>query len=191
MKKFEKDSYSTLLAKVASGDQNAFSELYTLFYPSLLQHIFIKIGNEAAAEDILHDLFYSLWKSREKVIEIESLPAYLYTSCRYLIFEYLKSETTTALNEDSANLEIDSDEQPLEDRLYYRFLLDTINKEIENLPEKCRQIFKMSREQYKTNREIAEYLQISESTVQNQIREALKRLKIATRNLNILIIPFI
>jgi RNA polymerase sigma-70 factor (family 1) len=190
MKKFEKDSYSNLLADVANGDQNAFSELYNLFYPSLLKHVILKVNEESAAEDILHDLFLSLWKSRERILEIESLPAYLFTSCRYLIFEYLRKSSIATTHQNLADLEISSNEQPLEERLYYRYLLDMVNKEIENLPEKCRQIFKLSREEYKTNKEIAEYMQISESTVENQIHKALKRLKIVTKNVRYLFFWF-
>ncbi|EHQ25225.1 RNA polymerase sigma factor [Mucilaginibacter paludis] len=182
MKKFEKDGYSNLLAGVANGDQGAFSELYHLFYPSLLQHVILKVNDESVAEDILHDLFLSLWRSRERIQEIESLPAYLYTSSRYLIFEHLKKSSMSVRHNNLADLDIRSDEQPLEDRLYYRYLLDMVNKEIESLPEKCRQIFKLSREEYKSNREIAEYMQISESTVENQIHKALKRIRIVTKD---------
>lgn len=188
MNKFKKDSYSILLADVANGDPKAFAELYRLFYPSLLQHVIVKINDEAAAEDILHDLFLSLWKIRGRILQIESLPAYLYTSCRHLIIAHFKRNTKPSSFENIADLQISSDEHPLEDRLYYRYLLDIINKEIENLPEKCRQIFKLSREEYKTNKEIAEYMDISVSTVENQIREALRRLRIAKRDLNLLFI---
>jgi RNA polymerase sigma-70 factor (family 1) len=186
MRKIDKDSYSNLLADVAKGSESAFSELYNLFYPSLLQHVILKVNEESAAEDILHDLFLSLWKSRERIDKIESLPAYLFTSCRYLVFEYLKKSSRATPHENMADLEISSDEQPLEDRLYYRYLLDIVNKEIENLPEKCRQIFKLSREEFKSNKEIADYMEISESTVENQIRKALRRIKAATRHYNYL-----
>lgn len=191
MKKFEKDSYSNLLADVANGDQSAFSELYHLFYPSLLKHVILKVNDESVAEDILHDLFLSIWKSRARIQEIESLPAYLFTSCRYLIFEYLKKSSMAVRHENLADLEISSNEQPLEDRLYYRYLLDMVNKEIESLPEKCRQIFKLSREEFKSNKEIAEYMQISESTVENQIYKALKRIKNATNHLRYLFSFFV
>ena len=183
MKKFEKETYADLLAEVAMGNQRAFSDLYNLFYPSLLQHVILKVNEVAVAEDILHDLFLSLWKGRERIQQIESLPAYLYTSCRYLVFEHLKKAALADMHENVAELEIGSDEQLMDERLYYRYLLDMVNKEIENLPKKCREIFKLSREAYKTNKEIAEYLDISESTVENQIREALKRIRLATKHL--------
>ena len=186
MKKFDKQSYADLLADIANGNQAAFSKLYDLFYPALIQHVVSKINDETVAQDILHDLFMSLWKSRERIVEIESLPAYLYASCRYLIINHLKKASLKNKHEEIESLEIDSREEPLEDRLYYRYLLDRVNQEIDNLPEKCRAIFKMSREQYMSNKEIAAYLQISESTVENQIRKALQRIKVVTKDFSCL-----
>ncbi|WP_431294407.1 RNA polymerase sigma factor [Pedobacter sp. P26] len=156
MKKLNGYTYTGLLADIASGNQAAFSKLYDLFYPALIRHVVSKINDETAAQDILHDLFLSLWKSRERLSQIESLPAYLYASCRYLIIQHLRKLSLVDKYEDIQSLEIASKEQPLEDRLYYRYLLDKVNQEIDNLPEKCRAIFKMSRNDYMSNKEIAE-----------------------------------
>jgi len=186
MKKFDKQSYTDLMADIVKGDQAAFSKLYDLFYPALIQHVVSKINDETVAQDILHDLFLSLWKSRERMAEIQSLPAYLYASVRYLIIDHLKKAALHNKHEEIETMEIDSREEPLEDRLYYRYLLDRVNKEIDNLPEKCRAIFKMSREDYMSNKDIAEYLQISESTVENQIRKALQRIKVVTKDFSCL-----
>ena len=190
MKKFDKHSYTSLLAEIASGNQTAFSKLYDLFYPALIQHVVSKINDETVAQDILHDLFLSLWKSRERMEQIQSLPAYLYTSVRYLILAHLKKTAFLDKCEDIESLDIDNREEPLEDRLHYRYLLDQVNQEIDNLPEKCRAIFKMSREEYMSNKDIAEYLQISESTVENQIRKALQRIKLVTKEFPCLFMYF-
>lgn len=182
MKGFKKDSYTSLLADIAIGNQQAFSKLYDLFYPALIKYVVSKIKDPSSAEDILHDLFMSLWRGRSKIQEIESLSAYLYTSCRYLIFEYIRKSSVWNTHEDLADLDIQYMETPLDERLYYRYLLDMVNKEIENLPEKCRQVFKLSREELKSNKDIAEYMGISESTVENQINKALKRLKLVSKD---------
>lgn len=183
MKRFEKGSYASLLADIAAGDQQAFSKLYNLFYPSLVQYVVAKVNDQSSADDILQDLFMSVWRSRDRILEIESLPAYLYSSCRYLIIEHVRKSLIWNKHEDAADLEIQYKETALEDRLYYRYLLDMVNKEVENLPEKCRKIFKMSREEFKSNKEIAEYMGVSESTVENQINKALKKIRFATRKL--------
>lgn len=182
MKGFQKGSYSNLLADIAAGDHQAFSRFYDLFYPGLIQYVIPKVSDLSAAEDILHDLFLSVWKSRERIKEIESVSAYLFTACRYLVIEHCRKASIWDKNEDFNDLDIQNKETPLEERLYYRYLLDIVNKEIENLPEKCKKIFKLSRNEFQTNKEIAEYMGISESTVENHINKALKRIRTVTKN---------
>ena len=71
----------------------------------------------------------------------------------------------------------------IEDRLYYRYIIDIVSREIENLPEKCQEVFKLSREYYMSNKEIAQKLNISESTVEKHINKAIKHLRTATSHL--------
>ena len=103
-----------------------------------------------------------------------------------LIISHLKKISVENKHEEIESLEIDSHEEPIEDRLYYRHLFDKINQEIDNLPDKCKAIFKMSRKDYMSNKEIAEYLQISKSTVENQVRKALSRIKLVARDFSCL-----
>lgn len=182
MKKFQIESYNSLLDDIANGNQQSFSRLYDLFHPTLIQFVNSKVNDLSSAEDILHDLFLSIWRNREKIQEIEYFPAYLYSSCRYLVIDHIRKSSVWNNTEGLEDLNIEYEEAPLEDRLYFRYLLDMVNKEIENLPEKCREIFKLSRNEFKTNKDIAEALGISESTVENQINKALKRIRIITKN---------
>ncbi|PAW92334.1 RNA polymerase sigma-70 factor [Mucilaginibacter sp. MD40] len=189
MYKVNSDAYERLLPLIAAGDQHAFSELYEIFYPTLLRHVIQKVNSLSAAEDILHDLFLSIWKTRERITEIDSLPAYLFTSCRYLIISSIKKKQLEFVHEENYDEHPDT-ERSIEEKLYYRYLLDIVNEEIERLPEKCKEVFKLSRIECKTNKEIALHLHISESTVENQINKALKRLKFITKDI-LIIIAFI
>lgn len=175
--RFQEWSYQHLIPDIANGNQHAFSKLYDLFYPSLLEHVVSKVNDIPVAEDILHDLFLSIWKNRQKLPEIESLPAYLYSSCRYLVIDHIRKSSQQQVYADLSDFDSADNEPALEERLYYRYLLDAVNKEIENLPEKCRQIFKLSREEHLSNKEIAAAMNVSESTVENQINKALKRIR--------------
>lgn len=179
-------TYHKLLKAVSEGDQSAFSTLYDLFAPQLTQHILSKISHAEVAEDLLHDLFLSLWKNRSHLADIESLPAYLYSSCRYLILAYYRKRQELHASEDSEELDLLDEDVPLEDRLHYRYLIDIVDREIDNLPEKCKEVFKLSRYEYLSNREIAERLAISESTVEKHINKAIGRLRSKTRYLTLL-----
>ena len=181
MKVIENQEYRNLLEQIAKGDTTSFAKLYDIFWPGLLQHISTKITNVQVAEDIVHDLFISLWNRRTTILDIESIPAYLYSACRYMILSYYRKNALTNHSGYELEEEIADREQPLEERLYYRYLLDMLDIEIEKLPEKCRQIFKLSRYSYLTNREISEKLSISESTVENHINKAIRRLRAVSK----------
>ncbi|MFZ4262508.1 RNA polymerase sigma factor [Sphingobacterium sp. HJSM2_6] len=180
--------YKDILLDVSSGNEKAFALLYDLFAEDLSKHILAKVGDMLTAEDILHDLFLSLWKNRKKLPEIKSLPAYLYSSCRYLILSYYRNKDKLSMsNLDIQNLDILNEDIPLEERMHYRYIIDIVNQEIENLPEKCREIFKLSRVDYLSNKEIAQRLAISESTIEKHINKAIKRLRLASKNLTIIL----
>ncbi|WP_140936709.1 RNA polymerase sigma factor [Sphingobacterium lumbrici] len=181
MEGITKSDYYHLLADIAEDNQKSFSMLYDLFCPSLIRHVLSKVSEISVAEDIVHDLFLSLWKNRKNLLAIESLPAYLFSSCRYLILAYYRKRAVQEQYVDLLDYEFADSSLPLEDRLYYRYILDIVENGIENLPEKCKEIFKLSRNSFLTNRQIAEKLAISESTVENQINKAIKRLRVITK----------
>lgn len=180
--KNNKEKYAELLLGISEGNEKAFSELYDIFYPELTRHVLSKVNDQIIAEDILHDLFFSLWKNRESILKIKSVPAYLYSSVRYLILRYYRMKKVQEFNlSDLDDIEGVLDESSIEDRLYYRYILDEVQSEIENLPEKCKEVFKLSRENYLSIQEISEKLSISESTVKKHINRALRQLRSFTK----------
>lgn len=180
--KNKKEKYAKLLLGISEGNEKAFSELYDIFYPELTRHVLSKVNDQIIAEDILHDLFFSLWKNRESILEIKSVPAYLYSSVRYLILRYYRMKKVQEFNSsDLDDIEGVLDEVSIEDRLYYRYILDEVQSEIENLPEKCKEVFKLSREKYLSIQQISEKLSISESTVKKHINRALRQLRSFTK----------
>src|SRR5690606_5378511 len=88
-------SYNQLLEAISHGNERAFSIFYDLFATELTRHILSKVNDQEVAEDILHDLFLSLWKNKSRLTEIISVPAYLYSSCRYLILAYYRERDRT------------------------------------------------------------------------------------------------
>ena len=186
MKLVEDIEYNKLLRLVSKGDTSSFTILYDLFWSDLLTHILTKVSDLAVAEDIIHDIFVSLWNKREKIEEIESIPAYLFSAARYKIFSHYRKQELIKIKEKEYHLSINECSYSVDDRLYYRYLLDIVSSEIENLPEKCREVFKLSRFSYLTNKEISERLGVSESTVENHINKALRRLKKVLDRTNIL-----
>lgn len=169
------------LKQIAEGDRTAFDALYNHFWKTIYQYVYPKTKNTEATEDILHDLFLSIWKNRSRLQEINNIESYLKTGARYLTFSYF-NKNSEQHKVDIDKVDIILDDAPIEDRLHYRYLLDLIQEEIQNLPERCRIIFNESRINHKSINQIALEYGLSKSTVENQINKALKRLRLVTKD---------
>ncbi len=168
----------SLIDRLAAGDQQAFADFYEYYWQPVYNRVYCKIQHIEATEDIVHDLFLSVWKNRSRIHEVLNMSAYLMSGARYLTFKYLDKKKDQPISID--NIEPIVLESPLEDRLHYRYILDLIHQEIENLPEKCKLIFKESRFNHKTIDQIAAEYGLSKSTVENQINKAIKRIRLKT-----------
>lgn len=176
-----KVNISQLFFLFKKGDERSFSQIYDMYSGELLRFLLKKVDDEFVAEDILHDLFLSLWKNRENLESIESLPSYLYSSCRYQVFAYYRRQIKKGDEVDFNSIDILDNEVSVEERMHYKYLKDLVDIEVENLPEKCKIVFKMSRGEYMSTKEIAYALDISESTVEKHINKAISRIRLRTK----------
>jgi len=133
-----------------------------------------------AAEDVVHDVFASLWANREKN-GIESLDNYLATAAKYTVLAKIKKIERERIYNNNTSQEARIFEMPVETALHYKRILELVKNEVEKLPEKCRLVFKYSRNEGMPVRQIAKELNISPKTVENQLSKAIKQLKLATK----------
>lgn len=161
------------------GEQDAFEEIYRRYWQKLLRSAQFKLRSKETIEEILQDLFISLWEKREKVL-IENLEAYLNTSLRYLIINQIKKQI---LQEKFVEYSLKKNEltDDVDESVAFNELSVAIEKAIEQLPEKTQQIFRLNRLEYKTVKEIAVLLETPERTVEYHITQALKALRIHLR----------
>ena len=132
------------------------------------------------AEDVVHDVFASLWKNRQEAT-IGALNSYLASATRYLVFATIrKNSRAREYAETEAQVTTNAD---MQDALHNKLLLEFVHREVEFLPQKCRLIFKQSRDRGMTTKEIAEELQIATKTVENQINKALHHLRFSMRKM--------
>ena len=161
------------------GEQDAFEEIYRRYWQKLLRSAQFKLRSKETIEEILQDLFISLWEKREKVL-IENLEAYLNTSLRYLIINQIKKQI---LQEKFVEYSLKKNEltDDVDESVAFNELSIAIEKAIEQLPEKTQQIFRLNRLEYKSVKEIALLLETPERTVEYHITQALKALRIHLR----------
>ena len=179
MKRYYQYDNTALLQLLSESDALAFTEIYDRYWKKLFSIAYNRLQEKALAEDIVHDTFASLWTNRATA-EIKSLENYLATSVKYLVFAKIKMKERERLY--SAIKQPFIAESTIENTLHYKRIIEIIQKEVEQLPEKCRLIFKYSRSEGMPVKLIAKKLNIAPKTVENQLNKALKQLRMATKS---------
>lgn len=171
-------SDAEIIALLRIGDENAFAEIYRRYYPLLQTHIYKRLGDLEETKDILQELFTQIWYNREQLPEMKNFSGYLYVIARNKVFNSLAHQKVTAKYADSLKEFIDEKNYLTDLIVREKEFKAMIEKEIDALPEKMRNTFRLSRDSGLSHKEIAEQLNLSEFTVSNQITNALKVLRV-------------
>src|SRR5690625_2416797 len=161
-------------------DQQAFEKLYLHFYKRLMSFAISFTKEATSAEEIVEDVFIKLWERREKAASIRDLKVYLFVAVRNRSLNFIEWKSRTAVSffeyfPDNIHV---CQNNP-ESLLMTREMASRINQAIEQLPPKCKMIFKLVREEKLKYKEVAEILDISPRTVDTQMTIAMKKLKAA------------
>lgn len=180
----------TLLNLVRASEEEAYTELYNRFWKSLYIYALKKIGDHDDTFDLVQELFIELWDKRENIPEINiGLENYLHGSVFFKLAKYFRTKGFKEQHQKNfeeflsreGTVEIAADtSQLLADELQYESIIQIINTTIDEMPEKMKQIFIMSRSGDYSISEIADFLSISKQTVKNQVSNALVKLRKAT-----------
>lgn len=173
-------AYSTftdeeLITLLKDADHAAFTEIYQRYWKKLFYIAGKKLGNLDEAEEVVQNIFMSLWNRRENIVITTTLVAYLTTSVKYWIIKILDKQYHQQKYAQSIakNLLDDSTQQWLD----FLDLKEILDRYVSELPEKCQLVFKMSRNQNMSQKQIAEELDISEKTVEAHMGKAIKTLR--------------
>lgn len=181
MPKFPELSDDQLLIRLRQNDVRAFDEIYLKYWQTLYAIAYNRLKDSFSAEDIVHDVLALLWKRRHEVAP-ESLSSYLHAAVKYAVLSYFRKQGS-AQKYLHHEMYINKNTPTADMILHHKRILQMVTEEVEKLPEKCKLVFKYSRERGMTTREIAKELNISDKTVENQINKALRQLKLSFRNL--------
>lgn len=168
-----------LLHKIATGSHDAFRSFYDHYYLQIYRFSSYFIKDALIIEEVVSDVFCSIWQHRKKIIEIDNFEGYLYTITKNKALYYLKQNNKILLTETDLDLitnEILSHDENPESIVIDKEFSVAFKNAIDELPEKCRLIFLMAREEGLKYREIADKLSISEKTVNAQMVLAIKKL---------------
>jgi RNA polymerase sigma-70 factor (family 1) len=173
-----------------------FRLLFRELYDPLTRYAYTFVRDHVTAEDIVQEVFVRIWEKHASIVESPQARPYLYRTVRNTCFNHLGSKkriqffslSDTDLEEEDSLTWTVSEEQEEEDIPNYREILQ---KGIDQLPEKCREIFLLKRSEQLSNQEIADHLGISIKTVNNQTWKAMKLLKAFVHKAKSWLWPFI
>jgi RNA polymerase sigma-70 factor (family 1) len=171
------------------GSLKWFNQVVHKYYPCLCDFAYIITQSKDQSEEIVDDVFMKIWDRREEVSNIENLTSYLYKAVRNTSLNYLEKSkrhhfmSFDNLPEISIPSEIRTPEEDVISQETYRDISQVIN----SLPRKCRLIFKLAKEDNLKYKEIANLLNLSEKTIENQISIALKKVAECLKKRQILI----
>ena len=170
--------------------KNTFSEIYQIYFPKLVRFAREYVVSTEDAENIVQDIFMYLWEHPDISASLTNLNAFLFTlvknKCidfyRHKSFIDSKRESLDNLQERELKLKMEALMQFDENIFTEKEIDELLAKAIEHLPEKCRQVFILSRMNGLKHEEIATQLNISVHTVQNHIVTALRKLKVELKD---------
>lgn len=169
-------SNEQLVEALKSGNHRAFEEIYDRFAEKLFALAYAQVGNKEEAEDIIHDLFEDLWKKQAES-SIRNLATYLVVSVKYLTVAYIKSQMSLRKFQEYLIFNEIQQFNAVEDIVNFGDLQRAVDNAMKTLPEKTVEVFKMSRFERKSVRDIADNLQLSEKAVEYHITKSLRVLR--------------
>ena len=173
---YDKQHITNLIFLIKKDDQNAFKQFFTLFYAEIYRFLFKYLANSDDAEDLCQETFIKFWQQR-KIIDSSSYPrAYLYKIAKNLAFNHSTRKPASVLYDNNLKLVSLAGKDP-QTEYENADLAEKCRKVINQLPERCRMTFILSRYEGFDYSEIAETMGVSLQTVKNQMSKAINYLK--------------
>lgn len=167
------------LKRIRKGDKKVFEELFHQYYPGMCSYAESLVKQSEVAEEIVQDVFFNIWKNREKLTIIKGWQGYLYRSVfNHSMMHLRKAKRELSLDEEWAGKYLEADEHPSEE-MDAQELDAALVFALQALPVRTREIFHLSRFEGLKYREIAERLSISVKTVEANMGKALRAMRIS------------
>ena len=168
-----------LLLRIKEDDQRAFDELYTRTWKQLYVKTYSKLKIEDLSKDIVQEVFVDFWNKRH-ARDIQNVQAYLMQAVKFKVLDEFRKSRYEFVELDNFIEQI-RDSNDADSQLISKEFFMALKAWTETLPAKRREIFKLKYEEGLSNKEIAERLDVSVKTVQNQLLNSSAELKLLLR----------
>lgn len=184
-------SDNLLVTKIQNNDKEAFKLLYNRYNKKIYYFSLKYLGINVEAEELVQSVFISVWENRESLDANGSVRNYIYKSAVNYIYNYLKKKAIRARFIESEISKGEIHSNLTYEQVFFHDLERSLNEVVENLPSQQQKIFQLSRYEGLTTKEIAEKLNLSERTVENQIYRSLKVIRNALKGVIVLFLMLI
>jgi RNA polymerase sigma-70 factor (ECF subfamily) len=167
----------SLVLGLQKGNIPAFERIFSLYHKRIYNFCLSLHQSSDDAEETVQKVFVALWEQREQVDENKSIGIYLYSIARYMMYQDFRQKVYKKAAFDYFILNSLDSNESTKDEVIFNELVNFLESQIERLPERQREIFKLNRIKGLTYRQIAEQLNITENTVDTQIRRSLELLR--------------
>jgi len=176
LKVMQNEATRTLLESIKQGRKPALQTVFELYHAEVCRAIFKLIPDVAVMEDLAQEVFIRFWEKREQIEVVESIGGYLHRMAVNEALGYLRRRRYFEDVSEAAHLPADASEYT-ESEVLRQDLARHFQAALNTLPPRCRVVFQLSRFEEMSYREIAEQMDISIKTVENQMGKALKLLR--------------
>ena len=163
------------IGKISQGNELVFKDIFEIYYPKLVGIAMKYISDLVIAEDIVSEVFGTIWEKRQNISEVGSFESLLYTSVRNSLFNHIRNSKRRNYHHHYIQKELS--ENDFENTIFEEDIYHLLYKAIEQLPKKGKQVFELSVIHGLKEKEIAEDLGISVNTVKTHKKRALKDLR--------------
>lgn len=158
-------------------DEPAYKEIFFTYYNLLLRFAYTFTNDRQSAEEIVSDVLMKVWEKRKDIMSILNLRLYLYISTKNASLNYLsKQKKIKILSLDSLNIDFPTTALNPEELMITAEMMRRINHAINSLPPRCKLVFKLVKEDRLPYKEVADILNISIKTIDNQLAIALRKM---------------
>lgn len=168
------------IARLASGDSAVLLTWFDSYYNYLMVVGLRYLSNRASVEDLIQDIFADIWDKRHS-LDAKNIKFYLRGAMVNKCLARIRKEKRISLPQEQVEPKDKAEDG--QNYLEHKELVDTVNKLISQLPEKCQKVFTLSRYEYKSHKEISEIMNISTKTIENHMTKALKTIRTGLKEL--------
>jgi len=178
-------------SELVQGNELAFEKIFKIYYKPLCHYAYSFLNDGAEAEEVVQNTFVKIWERRTTIQVQTSVKAYLYSMVRNSCLNVIKHEKVKQEFAQDHQYVTEKARPAVEEKMISNDLESKIYEAMRALPEQCRLVFQLSRFEELKYQEIADQLEISVKTVENQMGKALKTMRLHLKEYLVLVLLFI